>query len=666
MWLASTFSVISLRISSVLCQASASAHGLGLNVTGLPLAANIPPIDPSIFTRNTYSGVRYNLSSPVAQSPKKRQISRPDSVDWRNRNGISWLCNIQDQSQCDSCWAFATAALVETQVRIEHGYWGKRSEGDIRDGLLSSSSSLHRPYIGPDQFCAHGASITDSLDFVDQFGASDLDCFAYNPITPDPYNPCPDRPSRVTQSYSFTSLGSVEDQKHWINSVGPLACGIEFVKENIYNDFSSYTSGIYRAPAPDPTAAYGGAHTPLIVGYNDEEGYWIIKNSWGTSWGMSGYAYIAFGELNIDYYGKFGYTLMNVDPVVKRRQHNGNMIHKSDDQTGVSRFHKDFALIACGRTAITYHVRSGGENGDFSWKDESSYTTALAFQRQYQCNGQPAFTGVSSVYAGEPSAIGGLFELVYWNVVSQRIDHLRLEPQGWVRKSGFAAFEAAGYPALIQSSYGFPGNLESVIRHTDGSLNHYWRPQNTSGVWHFGSQISAPGTVQMSGASLVQSNAGGQGNFYVVASMSDGTLRMFWRDNDGNVANLHWYQGESFGRAVGATPPIMIQTTDPTADEHAVGDFELLVVVRGSVLRYRRDNGDIAQGIAPTNETGGRWTFVDQFGGPHIRHVWSFMQGPFYQNLEAVVETLDGTLQLWFFDKEHQRWVGGFDVPGIV
>ena len=43
-----------------------------------------------------------------------------------------------------------------------------------------------------------------------------------------------------------------------------------------------------------------GGHCIVIVGYNDEEKYWIIKNSWGSSWGQGGYGKIGYGECRME------------------------------------------------------------------------------------------------------------------------------------------------------------------------------------------------------------------------------------------------------------------------------------------------------------------------------------------------------------------------------
>jgi C1A family cysteine protease len=74
---------------------------------------------------------------------------------------------------------------------------------------------------------------------------------------------------------------------------------------NVYNDFFSYVSGIYSYTK----GRLAGGHVVLIVGYDDANEYFIVKNSWGDEWGDAGYFKIAYSQLTSVV--KFGqYTIL--------------------------------------------------------------------------------------------------------------------------------------------------------------------------------------------------------------------------------------------------------------------------------------------------------------------------------------------------------------------
>ena len=72
---------------------------------------------------------------------------------------------------------------------------------------------------------------------------------------------------------------SVETLKSELCTYEPL-----IVSMRIYKDFLSYQSGIYSKVK----GSFQGYHGILLVGYNDAEKYFIVKNSWGTGWGEAG------------------------------------------------------------------------------------------------------------------------------------------------------------------------------------------------------------------------------------------------------------------------------------------------------------------------------------------------------------------------------------------
>ena len=93
--------------------------------------------------------------------------------------------------------------------------------------------------------------------------------------------------NRLTAISSYKALYSADQVKAYIATTGPVMAGMV-----VYTDFFDYDGGIYSQEYGD----FAGNHAVLIVGYNDNEGYWICKNSWGTSWGESGWFRIKQGQ----------------------------------------------------------------------------------------------------------------------------------------------------------------------------------------------------------------------------------------------------------------------------------------------------------------------------------------------------------------------------------
>jgi len=104
---------------------------------------------------------------------------------------------------------------------------------------------------------------------------------------------CSDWQSRVVRTTGYTKLGGVQATKDWVAANGPVqACF------TVYSDFYYYyQSGVYRKTA---NATVVGGHCVCIVGYDDNLQCWICKNSWGTSWGESGFFRIGYGQCGID------------------------------------------------------------------------------------------------------------------------------------------------------------------------------------------------------------------------------------------------------------------------------------------------------------------------------------------------------------------------------
>ena len=88
------------------------------------------------------------------------------------------------------------------------------------------------------------------------------------------------------------SVVGLDQILRWLATRGPLVAPY-----NVYDDFDHYNGGVYRRQSDD----FIGQHALCVVGYDEPEGCWIVKNSFGPAWGeRNGFARIAWGECGID------------------------------------------------------------------------------------------------------------------------------------------------------------------------------------------------------------------------------------------------------------------------------------------------------------------------------------------------------------------------------
>jgi len=220
--------------------------------------------------------------------------SLPSSFDWRSLNGVT---PIKNQGGCGSCWAFSTVGAMESQILLLGGGTVDLSEQYLVSCNTSGWScgggwfahDYHMDLSGQDNK-GPGAVLASS----DPYTGTNAACGG-------PYN----HPYKLTSwAYvaSDTPVPTTDAIKQAIYTYGPVSIAVCAGPH-----FQGYSGGIFNT---DESSYCSGSinHAVVLVGWNDNggtNGYWILRNSWGTSWGLSGYMNIAYGMSQVGYSANF-------------------------------------------------------------------------------------------------------------------------------------------------------------------------------------------------------------------------------------------------------------------------------------------------------------------------------------------------------------------------
>jgi len=203
----------------------------------------------------------------------------PTSVDWRTQG---YVTPIKDQGQCGSCWAFSTVASFEGAHFKATGKLVSFSEQNLVDCSTKEGN----------QGC-NGGLMDNGFKYIIANGGLDTESSYPYTARDGTCKYTPASSGGTIKSYKDVTAGSETALEDAVATVGPISVAIDAS----HNSFQFYKSGVYNEPL---CSSKNLDHGVTAVGYGSESGkdYWIVKNSWGTSWGTEGYILMTRNKRN--------------------------------------------------------------------------------------------------------------------------------------------------------------------------------------------------------------------------------------------------------------------------------------------------------------------------------------------------------------------------------
>ncbi|TRY63079.1 hypothetical protein TCAL_11586 [Tigriopus californicus] len=203
-------------------------------------------------------------------------VELPPKVDWRDHGAVT---PVKNQAACGSCWAFGATGSLEGQIFRKTGKLVSLSEQQLVD--CTKSPKYHN------MGCDGGLPNAAYRYIRDVGGIESEELYPYKGLN----GKCVfNKTEIVAEDNGYVSIpsGDEDSLKAAVATIGPIVVGIDAK----HNEFMMYASGIY-----DNEACENGRkalnHAVLVVGYGTDSAtqkdFWLVKNSWGTNWGMDGY-----------------------------------------------------------------------------------------------------------------------------------------------------------------------------------------------------------------------------------------------------------------------------------------------------------------------------------------------------------------------------------------
>lgn len=268
----------------------------GYDLAQLRKMTGYTPSSADVMRQNTYNRAGFSSCQSLTQATNQyvAPSSIPDSFDWRTVAG-ECIGPVSNQGSCGSCWAVSSAGAGSDRQCIAckkngHACYVEFSPETLVACAVSNGcggSQLDVPY---QYMMGNGIPPLSSVPYTSGPGtvpscssvtnqAQGMPLLKASPLTTTGFG----------GDFTIPSQGDViTSMKREIMQNGPITAGM-----TVFKDFANYRGGVYQPMSykvlgSNPVV---GGHALELIGWGNEDGmdYWLVKNSWGTEWGLDGY-----------------------------------------------------------------------------------------------------------------------------------------------------------------------------------------------------------------------------------------------------------------------------------------------------------------------------------------------------------------------------------------